>query len=441
MKRRIFTAAVMGAAMSAALGLGLGPIAAPALAQDDSAEDGGGDAETDTLLAYLGLTASAGKTTFGDGAGSTEAFILATLLMRKPADAILGELEKGKTYLVVTDKTKVDLSPRSRVIDRVNTLREKTVEFLTLPEMQLCRWSKPELEATLDQNGFRDAALENRFNPAKGASTFEDITPESTEKTAKFKFAFSDFLGLMRSDTEIKNAPISVESDILVSALLARHKKVQDDSNPPKPIAFKIWSEIAKPATAPQFTIRLNNIVFALTASEKACATGETANAKKLASKVKALKDAAGLFTAPGKDNGPSLLEMAERIAGVYDGIADEQSLRILRLAVNKSGGTVINNNSIWTSIGVPGVTVRSGLVVSYRVIDPQTGGIDDIGIRACAFPKKRLASVAALQGFKLKDRGKCIDPLGDDPFGQGTNCAKPRAHPAPCEAPGSGAD
>lgn len=66
----------------------------------------------------------------------------------------------------------------------------------------------------------------------------------------------------------------------------------------------------------------------------------------------------------------------------------------VLRVHVEKSGGSLINSKNITTFFGADPVRVSGGLVVSYVLSDPATGTVKNAGIIACRTDLARLRAI-----------------------------------------------
>ncbi|MEM6858154.1 MAG: hypothetical protein AAF559_09805 [Pseudomonadota bacterium] len=359
---------------------------APVWAQDEGEDDSSGNDEVPALLAYLGLTAASGKDTAGDGAGSGEAFILTTILLEKAAGLAHGELAENTTYLVAPDKDKLDLSSYSQTEGRIDRLANQLVRFAEDPEglVQTC------VRARASDPNDKDMSL---FN--KERAELEDLA----KTPADFKFKGSDFVGALAFDTSFKALALDLNTGLFVTALAGKASKDKD---------VRIWSEVAKAPEETEASTKLEAIEGEIAAIDALQCTEKLpeSDAKKFTTQIAKLKAAAASFRAPGKEGAPSPLEAADRAAGALEN--QKTNLRVLRLSVDKAQGTLISNSSIWTSIGLPGTTVRSALVVSYRSVEPMTGKTDGVGIIACSYPMRVLQSVNVAKLQKLRENGVC---------------------------------
>ena len=67
----------------------------------------------------------------------------------------------------------------------------------------------------------------------------------------------------------------------------------------------------------------------------------------------------------------------------------------ILRVAAEQVGGTAISRSGVLYTLGFPGAAVIStGVLVSFRLVDPRSGEVVCIGIVRCAVPQTRFGRV-----------------------------------------------
>ncbi|MEE4338681.1 hypothetical protein [Erythrobacter sp.] len=375
MKRRAFHM------LAGALALALGQ---PVAAQEE--DDASSDAETTALLAYLGLSAASGTTSVNEGAGSSEAYLLTTILLDRAAGEMLGHFTDGRRYLVVAEKDKVDLSVHSRVEARLGRLLDAALTF-----------------ARSDENvrACRDGVSGN----AKGLMELGEMNlEENGAKAAATELTAADIFGAVRVSTDISPIAVDLDTSLLVTALTKRAAAARTS----EPADLRVWTEIAN---SPQPSA----LASKLAAVENEIAALEAAGCKEVLPKeqfaeftadLAKIKAAAASFRKPASDGALSPIEAADRVAGALGDRGNEA--RILRLSVDKAGGTLLNNSSIWTSLGIPGTTVRAALVVFYRSIVPDTGQIEKAGIIACNFPVRLLKHVTSAKITALKELGHC---------------------------------
>ncbi len=80
--------------------------------------------------------------------------------------------------------------------------------------------------------------------------------------------------------------------------------------------------------------------------------------------------------------------------AAILNDLAPDKT-KIVRVWVNKAGGSLINTKNIATMFGLDPVKVSGGLVVSYSIVNAQTGAIEGGGLKTC---QTSLASLRKIQ-------------------------------------------
>ena len=120
------------------------------------------------------------------------------------------------------------------------------------------------------------------------------------------------------------------------------------------------------------------------------CTTDEAKAAIALADAVS--KD----ITTPAEKTGISPLGAAMQTSGALRRrTSDDTTPYVLRLAVEQTGGTAITRGNIWYTLGFPGAaTVSSGLLTSYRLVDPGTGVTHSAGFVRCVIAPVSMGNV-----------------------------------------------
>jgi len=96
-----------------------------------------------------------------------------------------------------------------------------------------------------------------------------------------------------------------------------------------------------------------------------------------------------------GAGDGASPLIRAAQI----DGIAALKP-KIVRLYIEKAGGSILNRRNLWTALGAPAVGVTGGAVIGWRMGDPQTGTMIGGGNLVC---RTELTSMRAIQSGRVR--------------------------------------
>lgn len=181
----------------------------------------------------------------------------------------------------------------------------------------------------------------------------------------------SDIGGMLKTDTTFAGIVVAAEDRALVNAVAAKGTTT-------------VFFHTAADAIAPQdsaLVARWNE----LTSSVEVC-RGDPAHVESTAVK---------LFEALDKEvsvrsEGVSLLERASALAALAD-----KKPKLVRLAIERAGGTTIVRSNIWYKLGFPGAAVMGGgLVASFRVVDPVDGRVDHAGIVRCGFPQRRFEHI-----------------------------------------------
>jgi len=86
-----------------------------------------------------------------------------------------------------------------------------------------------------------------------------------------------------------------------------------------------------------------------------------------------------------------SLLSRAMRYAAVT-----KDNPLLLRLYTENIGGSLLKRANVWTALGAPAVGLTGGLVVSYRLSDPQLGEVKFAGVLVCRTALTDMRSIHA---------------------------------------------
>ncbi|MCP5395804.1 MAG: hypothetical protein H6918_03565 [Sphingomonadaceae bacterium] len=289
-----------------------------------------GDEEETTLLAGIGLTAASGKTELKEGAGDIEAHIVNAVLLKKAAGFLnTNVVGAPKKVILLAGDTTADFRHFALVDAQV-----KRVELGTSELVGHCQ---------------------------RGTSISLDDPSGLTLSGRNLVTAGFDML---KTDREISGVSIDVDTQMLSNLVLA-----QDTSK------FFLPGEAA--FAGADSTSLLERIGVAdkqlKSLAGSACVKKDPNKAvyEKLTATTKAL-------AAPGKDGAPSAIEKADLLSPL-SGIED-----VLRVKVVKAGGTLINRNHVLTTIGIDGVTLSSGLVLTYRLSKRDTGKVEQSGVILC---------------------------------------------------------
>lgn len=350
--------------------------------------DSGDDDTTKTFLAFLGLKALDGKNTVGEGAGEIEAHIIATAMAQKAADTIItkvnGQIDNTVT-VVPRSKTEIfDLSPYFILQDFLNVADIK-IPSLAVEAAKQCK---------APGGGNKGVG----FQPAiAGLDGADADRPD-------FKLDLSDFVGLARTENALSKVDVSLGEAVLTNAFF---------EITPRNGNWIIPEEITIPTDKGDLATRLKKAEDKLPPflNGTFCAAGQTLSKEskeKVATAAGKIRDEIVAVKAP-KDGTPSLLHRASLITQLAeDTTGGASKIRILRYSVDKAGGTLVNTSNLFTSVGVPGITIRGGMVVTYRFVDPLSGKIEFGGTITCTMPKLLLMTVTGTTK-DIKEEVTCV--------------------------------
>lgn len=326
----------------------------------------GEETEDVALLAYLGLDAASGKTTLAEGAGALEGFILTSRMLDQAGGEISRQVARKlgsdvKRVVPLADDQKLSLSAYSYVLTRFASL-----------------------DATL--------ADVRRRNQCRGGT--RPLAPRR-DRSAKPDLTAADLIGALKTDTDIRPYTVAPSAQLVINAITA-HRIDRVDWSVPDEIAL-----ISGPSTL------LNTYSRILT---EANALSDAACNEAIGGEADAIGAAARGLAAPGDGGKPSLLEQAMLSEGLVE---SGGQTRVLRVNVAKAGGSLINRSNIWTTLGANGVTMTGGMVITYRLVDPETGQLLLSEALVCSHPARSLGSIARDGGRNSK--GGC-QPIGRMP-------------------------
>lgn len=343
----------------------------PAMADDD--------AEVLAPLAYFGLKAADGKTTAAEGAGQLEVAALMDSVAQTVAMNIVTAVgtaagTERKSVFLAMGQEPFDISTYAVVKARV----ERVAANIKIVAAQ-CPTPAPQPTKSPGQD---DGPTED-----KGESGGKKADLSS-------RAIISDFLGLLRSDREVRSVTAPTATSMLRSAIMAQT------------IAGMKWrsvTDLQAPVNFGEGSL-LQSFDSATIAANEAIAECSTNKAS-----VDSLKGYAAQLASlaePGEKGAPSQLERALAL----DGIPLDQTL-ILRVDVEQSGGTMVNTSNIWTTLGLEGLRFGGGLLASYRLIDPKDQTVIASGTQMCLSPIRGFSGIhraVSRQQTEHDTKGRC---------------------------------
>lgn len=215
--------------------------------------------------------------------------------------------------------------------------------------------------------------------------------------------------GMMRSDTEYSAVDVTLDARILPSAVAAKlgenvtlfSAKVGANSE------SKLLSDFDKLGTLAGNAQILHDVI----AGNKDATDQEKGMVPRLAAALKRY-DAFFNRVTTGTDKGVPLAGAA-RLAQMI-----ETKPLILRVNIEKVGGTTVKRTNLLTFFGADGLSISGGLVASYQLTEPESGRVEATGVVICRTALTKLKSV---QDSTWKARGSHTD--NNNPDGQTAVC------------------
>jgi hypothetical protein len=304
------------------------------------------------IAAGLGLTAASGKTTLNSGAGVIEAAVLSS-------DAVIAAGAEIRSRVAAVAGGRSVL-----VVGRTDTL-----------DLATARWMQ-----------MRVSELHNELDAAQtGCAPVNPIHPLAApaaagKPAAGLQAAPADITAALATDVTISPIALSVDDRLLISAVASPATPSRGwmslGATPTPDTAsnsFSIPGEIVSIGTNSPLLAdydKIQSVANALAATQ--CKTDQ---AKAAIADVTSFVNS---VSSASKGQAP-IIVAAELLQYSAD------AAYVLRVGVEQSGGTAITRANIWYTLGFPGAaTVSTGLLASYRLIDPSTGAVKASGLVRC---------------------------------------------------------
>lgn len=350
--------------------------AAPAMAEDEEEKVG--------IAAGLGLTAATGKTTIAEGGGAVEAALLTSDAVREAGRVIAAlatQKTVGRDILVLSRSEQVNLMAAQVVRGRIGTI-SRALAAVRQGGSAACK--KPPKDAL------------------KGLSEIEQLL-------SNMRFDPTDIGAAFATDTTYASVPLTLDDRMLVASVgMSGTSYKLKGSAEWQPAAYQTGGGDSR-FIIPSEIVHVGSGNAILKAYEDMLASADqlrhcdTDGAKAAV----ALADAyAKELITPGEKTGISPLGAAVQADAVVRG-AGRSAVPpyVLRVAVEQTGGTAITRGNIWYTLGFPGAaTISSGLLTSYRLVDPQTGVAISAGFVRCVIAPVSMRNVHLVVNKEAQD-------------------------------------
>jgi hypothetical protein len=353
----------------------------------------------------LGLPSPEGKTTLGTNAAVIETWMLSAATADAAARAIVDDVAA----------TAGRAAPPRRPASGSEGRNRPTIGEAAGADAAASRSTY--LLLTGDEDLNLDAANNLLFETTEQSRKLAEAIPTQCKQSLPVKSGGEDggaiplaavgaLVGLLKSDTDISGMDIAMGDGMLVAAVgdrLTRHGRVI----------------LPSAAIAPPTTGALANAWQSLITAQteaKSCRERFAKNKptpwvkKKLAALDAAIAAVAALEGKVTKADERGRIPLAQAIR--YDALMESEP-QVLRVHVEKAGGSVVKHSNLFTALGVPAVDISGGLIVTHRLTQPRSGELVSSGVHVC---RSAVTSLQAVQSGRVRRRGQApgsnCDPL-----------------------------
>lgn len=303
----------------------------------------------------LNLPSFEGSTTLGEGVGAMEATMLSSHAVQEAAVTIGGWVEQSdRPVIVLAGDEALDFSRSSAIDTEISAIDRQFDQVL-------------EAERAARRGNDRFFAAVSPTAIISAVTAAAGLLRSNTDVTAVDLPALSNRVLATAVAAELDNAivpsgaigPIDVEQGLLARLVELSNKRalVQDALDAIRP---------SNPPTESQ-KARMAPLRAALTRFDSFAARVTTADA-----------------------NGNVPIVQADRLSGIW-----ARRPRVLRVYVDKAGGSLITRTNLLTTLGISHpVRVSGGMVASFMLTDPATGDVLTAGTITCRTTVSRLSWV-----------------------------------------------
>lgn len=354
-------------------------------------------AQTDAL----GLPKVEGKTTLNNNAGVLESWILSSYAVEASGEQIARKVATALATLPAASHAEVEAVGDDK--DLLNVLAEGAESATSngdnptiVPPRRILLVSGDEalaLDTAANVSGQIGLARRKLKVAANDLCRRRGGTPFIASATLLPLIGAA--ANLLKSDTEISGLDVTIPSRMLAAAT-GKHLRSAAWAVvlPSAAVATSQGSPTAKAWTG----------LLALRDASRGClpSTPDDQLPDPMKPKVKALREAIAaademeskLLKADDKGNTP--LGQAVRVDALMEGAHPY----VLRVNVEKGGGSLLKRSNVWTALGASAVGITGGLISSYSLTDPYTGELIVSGNVAC---RTAMTSLRAVQTSKVK--------------------------------------
>ena len=249
----------------------------------------------------------------------------------------------------------------------------------------------------LSQIGYHIEVLQQAM-PGPGKSTENFVDPGSIVGLA------SAAAGLFGNDTKVSGVDLPEMNDaMLANAVAGQLKKCAIFPSAGGGIANFMHSPIAANLTD---LVKLRNQAALLLKQLPAKASSaQKASAAKLTAAVNEFDSFYKAINTPEADGKSALIR-----AILVESVTSRTEPKLLRVTINRSGGTITNSKNITTFLWADPVRVSGGLVASYALVDANSGAVITARTIVCQTAQAKLRNVQSGNWNTYDAHGKVRD-------------------------------
>jgi len=323
----------------------------------------------------VGLPSFSGTTILNGTAGAMEANMLAMYALQAAADGIAGEIKGGGPVLVLAGNETVDLN-------QVVVMQAEMKSIGRELKAAMAMGSEPAAHAGHGQKGMLET---ENFISSLGLGD-----PVSAAVQAATAIG-----GLLRSETTVSAVDLaSVSERSLANAVAGRIPQAYQ----PAALVGRVDQGQGLLSQLEDLADRRSDAALALAQLDS-----KAPKAIALTAAIKHFDDFRQKVSTPDEKNIVPVVRAAQ-LERLF-----EHQPRIVRVFVDKAGGTFVNTKNLKTFFGADPLRVTGGLVASYTLTDPATGRVEESNIFVCRTSLSRLRQIhdASWMGPAL-GRGLC---------------------------------
>lgn len=290
--------------------------------------------------------AGEGKVTLGAGAGELESWLLSAEAIQEAGALIVTAIGRDKPVLLLTGDDTVDFQLLISLNEEIDDISRQL----------------------------------NRAKTEAGACGKKPSGPRLTNNAPIIPLIGA--LGsILQSDTEVRGVNVDAKDRILATAVA---RELRANAILPTAAAYPDSAETA-------LSIKIGNLSQLRAQAEQLKACLPASKKDEIAGLATAITRHDTFRTAISSANAQGRVRLADAFAlqAIYI-----DTPTVLRVRLEKAGGTLLTRKNIWTALGAKAVAVTGGVVATFIQTDPTKGSVINAGLITCRTGLKSLSGV-----------------------------------------------